>query len=108
MRVLPTWRRNALVTGHQHHLGTGVTIELGSSITGPTTPLYANHDWADPPLTIFDPPIATTPGQGLRYACTYDNPTHQVVSFGEGVNQEMCFLWAYYFPDMGFEVGLDN
>jgi hypothetical protein len=30
------------------------------------------------------------------------------VSFGEGFNQEMCFLWAYYYPDMGFEIGLDN
>jgi hypothetical protein len=71
-------------------------------------PLYVNHDWADPPLTIFDPPIDTTPGQGFRYSCTYYNPTNQTVSFGEGFNQEMCFLWAYYYPDMGFEVGLDN
>jgi hypothetical protein len=22
------------------------------------------------------------------------------------VNQEMCFLWAYYYPDMGLEIGL--
>jgi hypothetical protein len=96
------------LTGHQHHRGTGVSIELGSSATGPVTPLYVNHDWADPPLTIFDPPIDTTPGQGFRYSCTYYNPTNQTVSFGEGFNQEMCFLWAYYYPDMGFEVGLDN
>jgi hypothetical protein len=95
------------LTGHQHKRGTGVTIELGSSPTGPMRPLYENHDWADPPLTVFDPPIATTPGQGLRYACTYYNPTNQTVSFGEGVDQEMCFLWAYYYPDMGFEIGLD-
>jgi hypothetical protein len=93
------------LTGHQHHRGTGVTIELGPR-TGPMMPIYENHDWADPPLTVFDPPIATTAGQGLRYACTYTNPTHQAVGFGEGVNQEMCFLWAYYYPDMGFEIGI--
>ena len=96
------------LTGHQHHRGTGVTIELSSSLTGPATPLYANGDWADPPLRLFDPPIVTTPGQGLRYSCTYYNPTNQTVSFGEGFNQEMCFLWAYYYPDEGFEIGLDN
>jgi hypothetical protein len=96
------------LTGHQHHRGTGVTIELASSATAPGTPLYANTDWADPPLTVFDPPLATTPGQGLRYSCSYYNPTNQTVSFGEGFNQEMCFLWAYYYPDMGFEMGLDQ
>jgi hypothetical protein len=94
------------LTGHQHKRGTGVTIGLASSLTGPSTPLYINHDWADPPLTVFDPPIATTPGQGFRYSCTYDNPTSETVVFGEGVNQEMCFLWAYYYPDMGLEIGL--
>jgi hypothetical protein len=93
------------LTGHQHHRGTGVTIELGSR-GGAMTPVYTNHDWADPPLTIFDPPIATSAGQGLRYTCTYFNPTNQTISFGEGANQEMCFLWAYYYPDMGFELGI--
>jgi hypothetical protein len=96
------------LTGHQHHRGTGVRIALASSATDPGTSLYDNPDWADPPLTIFDPPLVTTPGQGLRYSCTYDNPTNQAVSFGEGFNQEMCFLWAYYYPDMGFEIGLDH
>jgi hypothetical protein len=95
------------LTGHQHHLGTGVTIELGSP-GGPMTRLYANQDWADPPLTIFDPPVATAPGQGLRWTCTYFNPTNQTIQFGEGANQEMCFLWAYYYPDMGFELGFGN
>ena len=95
------------LTGHQHKRGTGVTIELGSSRTGAGTMLYENHDWAEPPLTIFDPPIATSPGQGFRYSCTYFNPTNQFIGFGEGVNQEMCFLWAYYYPDMGLEVGID-
>jgi hypothetical protein len=95
------------LTGHQHKRGTGVTIDLASSLKGPSTSLYVNHDWADPPLTLFDPPISTTPGQGLRYSCTYDNPTSQPVLFGEGANQEMCFLWAYYYPDMGFEIGFN-
>ncbi|MET0595630.1 MAG: hypothetical protein ABW133_23235 [Polyangiaceae bacterium] len=95
------------ITGHQHHRGTGFTIELGQN-NGPTNLIYENHDWAEPPLTVFTPPIQTAPGQGLRYTCTYNNPTNSVVSFGEGANQEMCFLWAYYYPDMGFDLGLDQ
>jgi Copper type II ascorbate-dependent monooxygenase, C-terminal domain len=94
------------LTGHQHHRGTGFTIELGAK-DGAMNMVYENHDWAEPPLTVFDPPIATSAGQGLRYTCTYNNPTNSTVSFGEGANQEMCFLWAYYYPDMGFDLGFD-
>lgn len=93
------------LTGHQHHRGTGFIIEHGNP--NGMTKLYENHDWAEPPLTIFDPAIAVKDGQSFRYTCTYDNPTNASITFGEGANQEMCFLWAYYYPDMGFEFGLD-
>jgi len=96
------------LTGHTHQRGTGVTIELASAVTGTGTNVYTNTDWADPPLTIFTPPLAPTTGQGFRYTCTYNNPTNSPVTFGEGVNQEMCFLWAYYYPDMGFDIGLSQ
>jgi hypothetical protein len=26
------------------------------------------------------------------------NNTNRTVTFGEGVDNEMCFLWAYYYP----------
>jgi hypothetical protein len=113
--VGPTFRKFASaapkifgLTGHQHQRGTGVTIELASGATGTATNVYTNTDWADPPLTIFDPPLVPTAGQGFRYTCTYNNPTNSTVTFGEGVNQEMCFLWAYYYPDMGFDIGLSQ
>ena len=66
------------------------------------TNMYDNSDWAEAPLTIFDPPIATKRGQALRYTCTYANPTNQPIHFGTSANDEMCFLWAYYYPDMGY------
>jgi hypothetical protein len=94
------------ITGHQHHRGTGFLIEHGDK-AGPMTKLYENHDWAEPPLTTFDPAIPVRDGQAFRYTCTYDNPTNTNITFGEGANQEMCFLWAYYYPDMGFEFGID-
>jgi hypothetical protein len=113
--VGPTFRKFASaapkifgLTGHQHQRGTGVTIELASAATGAGTNVYTNTDWADPPLTIFDPPLVPTAGQGFRYTCTYNNPTNSPITFGEGVNQEMCFLWAYYYPDMGFDIGLSQ
>jgi hypothetical protein len=111
--VGPTFRRFASaapkifgLTGHQHQRGTSITIELASAATGAGTHVYTNTDWAEPPLTIFDPPLLPTAGQGFRYTCNYNNPTSSTITFGEGVNQEMCFLWAYYYPDMGFDIGL--
>jgi hypothetical protein len=108
VRTFKGSKRNLFgLTGHQHHRGTGFLIEHGDQ-NGPMTKLYENHDWAEPPLTIFDPAIPVLAGQAFRYTCTYDNPTNTTVTFGEGANQEMCFLWAYYYPDMGFEFGLDS
>jgi hypothetical protein len=113
--VGPTFRKFASaapkifgLTGHTHQRGTGVSIELAAAATGTATNVYTNTDWAEPPLTIFDPPLLPTAGQGFRYTCTYNNPTNAPVTFGEGVNQEMCFLWAYYYPDMGFDIGLSQ
>ena len=113
--VGPTFRKFASTApkifgliGHQHQRGTGVTIELAAGATGTGTNVYTNTDWADPPLTIFDPPLMPASGQGFRYTCTYNNPTSSPITFGEGVNQEMCFLWAYYYPDMGFDIGLSQ
>lgn len=89
------------VTGHQHQRGTRFVIEFGDP-AGSMTTIYDNNDWAEPPLTIFDPPIATKRGQGLRFTCVYANPTNQTIGFGERATDEMCFLWAYYYPDMGY------
>jgi hypothetical protein len=111
--VGPTFRKYASaapkifgLTGHTHQRGTSVTIEIASDATSAGTNVYTNTNWAEPPLTIFDPPLVPTAGQGFRYTCTYNNPTTSPIAFGEGVNQEMCFLWAYYYPDMGFDIGL--
>ena len=92
------------LTGHQHKLGTSFTIELAPDAFTSGPQLYKNTNWEEPPLTIFNPPIAPTGTQGLRYTCTYNNTTNGIVTFGEGADQEMCFLWAYYYPDQGFDI----
>ena len=93
------------VTGHQHHLGTGFKIELAKAIDDSAGQMiYENDDWANPPLKLFDPPLKPGDGEGLRFTCQYDNTTSGSVKFGESVNDEMCFLWAYYYPDQGFDV----
>jgi hypothetical protein len=52
------------ITSHTHSLGVRSTIERVANRTAPdqTPPIHESLDWAEPPLTTFDPPpcAATT------------------------------------------------
>lgn len=101
----PAYHTFALTT-HQHHLGTRMRVWHASGpsdVAGP--PLVDSRVWSDPELRIFDPPIGYGPGDptGLAYQCEWQNTTAGEVVYGEGFNDEMCFVWHYYFPGMGFD-----
>lgn len=91
------------LTSHTHHLGILATVnhaDLGGATGGTVRDLRELHrstNWAEPPLTTFDPPLTFAPSEGLHLACSYVNPTDRVVNFGLSANDEMCFLWAYYY-----------
>ncbi len=102
--ALPGTNSFALTT-HQHHLGVQMQVWYGAS--GDTSDRVANGtNWANPPLVLLDPPLtyAAGSGLGLSYECTWDNTTAAEVDFGEGYNDEMCFLWHYYYPSQGFQL----
>lgn len=98
------------LTSHTHHLGTRATIHRATAtrMAAPQGNIFTNvvdgqllhesRSWSEPPLTLFDPPITFAQGEGLHLNCHYQNTTNQTVTFGESVNNEMCFLWAYYYP----------
>jgi len=99
------------VTTHQHHLGTRMRIwhddgsSVGSTEVGAHARLLADSDtWAEPPLEMLDPAITFADGQGLAYQCEWNNTTDKHVGFGEGFDDEMCFLWSYYYPSDGFDI----
>ncbi len=96
------------VTTHQHQFAERMRIwhAPGGEATG--EPLADNSDWAEPPLEMLDPPVAIGEGDGLAYQCAWNNTTDKEVGFGEGFNEEMCFLWAYYYPSQGFDICFDN
>jgi hypothetical protein len=98
------------VTTHQHHLGTEMQVWY-SAAPGDTSHRVADGtDWANPPLVMLDPPLDYPTGgiKGLSYDCHWVNPTAAPVSFGESFNDEMCFLWHYYYPSQGFQECLDG
>jgi hypothetical protein len=86
------------LTSHTHHLGVHATIERAKSQTATdATLLHESTDWSEPPLTSFATPLALTTGEGLRLRCEYENTTDKPVTFGTLAEQEMCFMWVYYF-----------
>ncbi len=100
------------LTTHQHHLGTGLLVWYGDGADDPNKMLVAEgKNWADPPVELFAPPLdfpkngnGASSTKGLAFQCKWNNPTPNDVTFGEGFNDEMCFIWQYYFPSQGFQL----
>jgi hypothetical protein len=104
------------VTTHQHHLGTEMRVWFGTSADAASgKPVDTSYSWSSPPLVVLDPPIHFGSGpvggassDGFAYDCHWVNPTADPVNFGETINDEMCFLWHYYYPSQGFQVCFDG
>ena len=99
-------------TSHEHHRGTDVKIWKSSSTNvSAATQLYDNTSWNNPPLTVLpDNQLLTFgAGEGFAWQCHYDTRMDtNKVCFGESANDEMCFIWAYYYPSVGrFIAGQD-
>jgi hypothetical protein len=89
------------VTGHEHQWGTNVYVEVTDGVT--STPIYdlPNFNWDEPETVYYAPPIELPEAGGFRFTCEWENKSNRSVGFGEGVDDEMCFFWAYYYPSRG-------
>lgn len=82
---------------HMHKLGTVISGEIQHA-GGGTTVLSDRQPWS------FDDQywdkVSTTikPGDKVRVRCAWQNPTQQSIGFGEATNDEMCYLFAAYYP----------
>ncbi len=94
------------VTGHTHHLGTNVDVAVAANSADTGEMIYAplGFSWSEPETVRHDPPIELPEGGGFRFNCSWLNETGQTVGFGESVDDEMCFFWAYYYPSQGSKV----
>ena len=96
------------ITGHEHKLGTNVTVNVASGPNDPGRPVYnvPNWLWSEPATVQQNPPFTVPATGGFQFTCTWMNTTQATVNFGESANNEMCFFWAYYYPSTGSEVCL--
>lgn len=95
------------LTSHQHRLGSKFVIYKSTGPMDTGTELYQNTDWEHPPLLLYpdESPLTFQAGEGFRWLCTYNNTTTSYVKFGQSAQtNEMCILWAYYYPSQGFRV----
>ncbi|HTE54996.1 MAG TPA: hypothetical protein VK698_29285 [Kofleriaceae bacterium] len=94
------------ITGHEHQWGTDVQVSVATGEDDEGTPIYAPEDfqWDEPETTYHDPPISMPAGGGFQFTCSWQNRSDQEVGFGESVNDEMCFFWAYYYPSHGAKI----
>jgi hypothetical protein len=94
------------LTGHEHRMGTNVTINVAKSANDPGTPVYnvSNWSWSDPATVYPSPPFMVPTGGGFSFTCDWMNTSGSAIGFGESATQEMCFFWAYYYPNHGAKV----
>ena len=94
------------ITGHTHQLGTNVEVAYQDGPSGTPIMLYdiEDYDWEEPPTVMLTPPTEVAAGGGFNFSCSWTNTTQSQVTFGEGVSEEMCFFWAYYYPSKGAKV----
>ena len=86
------------LTSHTHALGTLATIEDADMFDRvPARLLHESRSWAEPPLDTFAPPLVLAPEHGLRLTCVFENTRDDTVTFGLDFDEEMCFLWAYWY-----------
>jgi len=86
------------LTSHTHSLGVRSTIEVIKDPLAETGELvHESLSWAEPPMSEFDPPLLFTGTEGLLLRCEYENTRDVPVTFGTAVENEMCFMWLYYY-----------
>ena len=94
------------ITGHTHQWGTDVRVGYQVGEGGTPRMLYevSDFNWEEPPTIMLDPFQAIAADSGFSFECSWDNQSGETVEFGESVNEEMCFFWAYYYPSKGAKV----
>lgn len=94
------------ITGHTHQWGTDVRIDTADANGAVQDAVYApaDFDWEEPETVAHDPAFSLPTDGGFSFTCEWENMSNETVSFGESANQEMCFFWAYYYPNKGSRV----
>ena len=86
------------ITPHMHEIGAHAKLEIlraGGEID-------VIHDepfsFENQVHYYLDPPAIVNKGDQLRASCTFNNTGDGVVTYGDGTNEEMCYLFLTAYP----------
>jgi hypothetical protein len=84
---------------HMHELGRGFHTELvrAGGVTEVVTDVPV-FNFESQGMYFNTPEIVVHPGESLRTTCVFDNPGAEMVHFGEGTADEMCFNFVLAYP----------
>lgn len=93
---------------HEHLTGVHTKLELFRS--DGTSEIVHDGPFSFDNQTVYwlDNPITVNPGDHLQATCTYQNNTAQSIFFGEGSQEEMCYLFTMAYPAGSLYNGRDG
>jgi hypothetical protein len=92
--VVPYPIRMLRAVGHMHSRGVFLDVKTNNGIS-----IYQTADWDEPDERVFDTPLDLPGGSTITWSCDYQNPTGNVLTFGESANiNEMCIMYGLFYP----------
>jgi len=91
----------ALVSTHTHEWAACTTLNRydGATAVVEADPFYVNQSWDQPPILHFEPgTMDLRAGDGIHWACHYENPGDRVLVADGTAQGEMCVFAAVTWP----------
>jgi hypothetical protein len=86
------------VFGHMHTLGRHIEVSRGAQ---PGEEILYKADWVFDEQPTTPAQFNVAPTDDIHIRCRYDNPTDNMIGYGESTYDEMCSFVFYYTPYVG-------
>lgn len=96
------------VTPHMHKIGVHSKLEVLRKGGMVETVLDKPFDFNNQTTYMLPTPVVINPGDQLRATCQYHNPKTSTVAYGEGSDEEMCYLFTTAYPAGSLHNGKDG
>jgi len=83
------------LTRHTHRFGTRVAAwQIGGA--NDHLALFESDDGREHVTEVMNAPVILAAGQGILFECAYQNTSGESITYGTGVDDEMCVLYGEY------------
>ena len=93
------------IAAHAHKLGRHAKLTVTKPDGRVTTLHDASFRFEEQTAYPLTPPFVIENGDVVTTSCTYDNDTNKNIQFGENTDNEMCFVFANYYPKGALNCG---